>query len=73
MNITKHVFTVFFIIVSFKIVGQNVPQLTIPTLDRFAINGICFIPSKNYIVSYGDDIKFWQLSDGRMVKKLKKY
>ena len=68
----KHITTALFIFFSLKMMAQNTPQLVIPTLDRFSIDGLNFISSKKYLVSNGSDnnLKFWQLSDGRMVKKL---
>jgi WD40 repeat protein len=72
INMLKHLTVTLLILFSFKTIAQNTPQLVIPTLDRFSIDGLNFIPAKKYLVSNGSDnnLKFWQLSDGRMVKKL---
>ena len=68
----KHLTAALLFFFSLKTIAQNTPQLVIPTLDRFSIDGINFIPAKKYMVSNGSDnnLKFWQLSDGRMVKNL---
>ena len=68
----KYLIAALLFTVSCTIVAQNTPQLVIPTLDRFSIDGVHYIPAKKYLLSNGsdDNLKFWQLSDGRMVKSL---
>ncbi len=49
------------------------PVLTVPNLDKDGIKDVCFIGgSQKYLVTNGsdDNIKFWQPSNGRLVKKL---
>lgn len=68
----RHLIAAFLFALSAQLAAQNSPQLVIPTLDRFSIDGVNYIPSKKYLLSNGtdDNLKFWQLSDGRMVKNL---